>query len=136
MGKSFTLGRVAKAAWRALGDSLSVQYAFGPDLIARLRDAHYGNDCATLTVQRRARLLLVDDIDRVLVGGAGDRQLDLALGAWDDLSEERDSRLLTTVVSANRSQRQLEAIPQWQRWLRRAQENGDLVEIADPQAAA
>lgn len=129
-GKSFACARLARAAWREMGTDLAVCYAFGPRLLDALKGEHYGNDDPLLFFARRARLLIVDDIDRNLASAGSDKQLPMALGLWDDMAATRHQNLRATVVTANRTFDELLAVVEWERWLDRVEGRGDILSIS------
>ncbi|MHB8995453.1 MAG: ATP-binding protein [Armatimonadota bacterium] len=128
-GKSFACARLARAAWREIGADLAVCYAFGPRLLDALKGEHYGDNSPLLYFARRAKLLIVDDIDRNLAAAGSDKQLPMALGLWDDMAATRHQNLRATVVTANRTFDELQNVVEWERWLDRVEGRGDILSI-------
>lgn len=77
----------------------------------------------------RARLLVLDDVDRFLELRDGDYTLGKLLSKLDTLMEYRDQPYRVTVVTANRHAAQMYAVPEFRRWVDRAKERGACIDI-------
>jgi len=106
---------------------LYVSYRFAPDVGYAFADlAVSGEPSAAIDVAMSQRIYMIDDIHRwMLVGGY---VRDNILAGWDAYTEKRDGKYLT-VVSANLTEAQMDAVPQFKLGLDRARERGLILEI-------
>lgn len=135
VGKTMAMARLALAApFHPMptppGTLHPVQaaYRFAPDVGFAFEAVAVGDaDGATMDVALQQRIYMIDDIHRWLSVGGYVRENILA--GWDAYTERRDGRGVT-VVSANLTETEMDAVPQFKLGLDRARERGLILEIA------